>query len=141
MKGDKFVKTESFSLTKNEKEIMNLLWIQNRPLSRSEIIQFSKERTWKASSIHILLNQLLKKGAIKVDGFIKTGKNYGRTFAAAITQEEYQIIQFKENFRTFSTKPSAFVNFVSTLVQDEEIDDETLDRLEAILQAKRSNNK
>ncbi|WP_051280839.1 BlaI/MecI/CopY family transcriptional regulator [Anaerovorax odorimutans] len=135
------MKTESFSLTKNEKEIMNLLWIQNRPLSRSEIIQFSKERTWKASSIHILLNQLLKKGAIKVDGFIKTGKNYGRTFAAAITQEEYQIIQFKENFRTFSTKPSAFVNFVSTLVQDEEIDDETLDRLEAILQAKRSNNK
>lgn len=126
-----------FSLTKNEQEIMNLLWLENRPLSRTEIIELSIDRSWKASSIHILLNQLLEKGAIEVDGFVKTGKNYGRTFSAAISQEEYQVNQFKNSVSYRQSKSTALVDLVSTLVQGEEIDDQTLNRLEAILEAKR----
>jgi len=64
---------KSIALTKNEQEIMDLLWKENKPLSRSDIINLSTERSWKASSIHILLNQLLEKGAICVNGFVKTG--------------------------------------------------------------------
>lgn len=120
---------------------MELLWAQNRALSRSEIIELSEERSWKKSSIHILLNSLLEKGAIKVEGFVKTGKNYGRTYSATVTQEEYQIMQFKQGANYLKSKSSAITGLVSSLIQDEDIDNETLDRLEAILQARKSDKK
>ncbi len=131
----------AFSLTKNEQEVMELLWAQNRALSRSEIIELSEERSWKKSSIHILLNSLLEKGAIKVEGFVKTGKNYGRTYSATVTQEEYQIMQFKQGANYLKSKSSAITGLVSSLIQDEDIDNETLDRLEAILQERKSDKK
>lgn len=131
----------SFSLTKNELQIMELMWAKDRALSRSEIIELSPERSWKDSSIHILLNSLLGKGAIKVDGYVKTGKNYGRTFSPSITQEEYQIMQFKQSTNYLKSKSSAIACLVSALIQDDEIDSETLERLEAILQARRSEKK
>ena len=55
-------------LTKSELEVMNVLWQANRPLSRSEILTLSTSKTWKDSSIHILLNGLLNKNAIKEAG-------------------------------------------------------------------------
>ncbi len=131
----------AFSLTKNEQEVMELLWAQDRALSRSEIIELSIERSWKKSSIHILLNSLLEKGAIEVEGFVKTGKNYGRTYSASVTQEEYQIMQIKQGANYINSKSSAIVGLVSALVQDEDIDNETLDRLEAILKARKSDKK
>lgn len=131
----------SFSLTKNEQEVMELMWTLDRALSRSEIIELSTERSWKKSSIHILLNSLLEKGAIKVEGFVKTGKNYGRTYSAAVTPEEYQIMQFKQGANYIKSKSSAIAGLVSALVQDEDIDSETLDRLEDILKARKSDKK
>lgn len=130
-----------FSLTKNEQEIMELMWSHDKALSRSEIIELSTERSWKKSSIHILLNSLLEKGAIKVEGFVKTGKNYGRTYSAAVTQEEYHIIQFKQGANYIKSKSSAIAGLVSALVQDEDIDNDTLDRLESILRKRKSDKK
>ncbi len=132
---------DTLDLTKNELEIMSLMWTQHKPLSRSEIIDLSPERSWKASSIHILLNQLLEKEAIVVDGYVKTGKNYGRTYSAAITPEEYQAMQIKQGAAFFQSKSAALTSLVSELIKDEDIDDETLDRLEAILREKRRNAK
>lgn len=128
-------------LTKNEQEVMYLLWAQDRALSRSEIIELSTERSWKKSTIHILLNGLLEKGAIKVEGFVKTGKNYGRTYSAAITQEEYQIMQFKQGTNYSKSKSSALIGLVSALVQDEDIDRDTIERLEAILKEQKGDKK
>lgn len=68
---------------------MDIIRTQVKALSRSEIIELSEKRYWKKISIHILLNSLLKKGAIKVEGLVKTGKNFGRTYSSAITQVEY----------------------------------------------------
>jgi len=132
---------DTFGLTKNELEIMSLMWAQGRSLSRSEIINLSPGRSWKASSIHILLNQLLEKNAIVVDGYVKTGKNYGRTYSAAITPEEYQIMQIKQSTDFLQSKSSAITNIVSALIKDEDVDDETLDKLETILQERRRNLK
>lgn len=128
---------ELFQLTKNEREIMELLWVQDRPLSRSEIIELSTNRSWKASSIHILLNQLLNKDAIRVDGFVKTGKNYGRTFSSAITEEAYQVMQFKNGVAYKQSKNSALVSFIAALIQDETLDEKSLNCLGALLDAKR----
>ena len=64
----------TLSLTNNELEIMELMWKMKRPLSRTEIIDLSPDRSWSANSIHILLNKLLEKEAIEVSGFVKTNK-------------------------------------------------------------------
>ncbi len=132
---------KSFILTNNEEEVMEIFWFQGRSLSRSEIIELSEGCSWKKSTIHILLNGLLEKGAIKVDGFVKTGKNYGRTFSANLTWAEYQIMQFNNGLNYNKSKSSAIEELVYGLVQDEDIDDETIERLEDILKKRKEDKK
>lgn len=76
-------------LTKSEMQIMDVLWASQEPLSRSDILERSENKTWKDSSVHILLNGMLKKGAICEAGFVKRSKTFGRTFAVTMTREEY----------------------------------------------------
>ena len=78
-------------LTKNEIEIMDVLWRENRALSRGEILSLSTNKTWMDSSVHILLNSMLKKGAIREAGFVKCGKTCGRVYEAAFSCEEYHV--------------------------------------------------
>ena len=76
-------------LTKSEMEIMDVLWEDGGALSRADFLSRSAEKSWKDSSVHILLNGLLKKGAIREAGFVKCSKTYGRTFLPTMTREEY----------------------------------------------------
>ncbi len=78
-------------LTKNEIEIMDVLWREDRALSRGELLSLSTDKTWMDSSVHILLNSMLKKGAIREAGFVKCGKTCGRVYEAAFSCEEYHI--------------------------------------------------
>ncbi|MBO5556978.1 MAG: BlaI/MecI/CopY family transcriptional regulator [Oscillospiraceae bacterium] len=81
-------------LTKNEIEIMDVLWREGRALSRGEILGLSEDKTWMDSSVHILLNSMLKKGAIREAGFVKCGKTCGRVYEAALSCEEYHVSTF-----------------------------------------------
>lgn len=119
-------------LTKSELEVMNVLWKAARPLSRNDIITLSVDKTWKNSSIHILLNGLLKKGAIKEAGFVKCGKTYGRLYEATIPCEEYYV----ENVFARSGKAVLPVLF-SALINSEEITPELVDELDAMLQKRK----
>ena len=76
-------------LTRSEMEIMDVLWASDAPLSRADLLAHSEEKTWKDSSVHILLNGLLQKGAIQEAGLVKRSKTYGRVFAPTLTREEY----------------------------------------------------
>ena len=67
-------------ITNSEKQILEVLWDEEKPLTSSEIVGVSDDRTWKASSVHLLLNSLLNKDLVEVAGFKKTTKNYARTF-------------------------------------------------------------
>ena len=78
-------------LTKNELEIMDVLWEQQRPLSRGELLSLPKNKTWMDSSVHILLNSLLRKGAIREAGYAKCGKTSGRVYEAALSCAEYYV--------------------------------------------------
>lgn len=125
-------------LSPNELEVMKLLWSENRALSRSEIIELSPNSTWKPSTIHLLLNSLLKKGVIQVEGFKQTGKNYGRTFAATMTEEEYTARELQERLpKPGHGKKSNVPGIFAALVDDPQLDDAVLDELQAILDKKR----
>ena len=76
-------------LTRSEMEIMDVLWEAGVPMSRSDLLSHSEEKTWKDSSVHILLNGMLQKGIIREAGFVKRGKTYGRLFLPTMSREEY----------------------------------------------------
>ena len=122
-----------FRLTKSEHEIMDLLWREARPLSRSEIIDLTPERSWKPASIHILLNSMLEKGAIGVAGFVQSTKNYGRTFTPTLTADEYAVLQFKHSS---AFNEQSVIHLVSALVEDIQ-DQDTLDQLVQILEKRK----
>lgn len=122
-----------FRLTKSEHEIMDLLWREARPLSRSEIIDLTPERSWKSASIHILLNSMLEKGAIGVAGFVQSTKNYARTFTPTLTADEYAVLQFKHSS---AFNEQSVIHLVSALVEDIQ-DQDTLDQLVQILEKRK----
>lgn len=78
-------------LSKGELEIMELLWMQNRPLVRGELISYLPDKSWKDASVHLLINSLLDKGVIRSTGVVKCAKTSGRTYANTISVEEYYI--------------------------------------------------
>lgn len=118
-------------LTKSEMEIMDVLWASEVPLSRSNLLERSEEKTWKDSSVHILLNGLLHKGAIREAGVVKRSKTYGRTFAPTLTREEY----FAATIFSHRHKPE-IVGLFAALLKREEISPADLDAI-AELVAKR----
>lgn len=76
-------------LTKKEKEMMEVLWNSKISLTASEILENSSNRTWKTKSLHLMINSLLQKNLIVVDGFRKMEKVYARSFKPAISQTDY----------------------------------------------------
>ncbi|MBP1758832.1 MAG: putative regulatory protein [Firmicutes bacterium] len=126
-----------FTLSKNELEIMILLWQEGRSLSRTEIIALTPTKSWKSSSIHILLNSLLQKEAIQVAGFIRTGKNYGRTYLAAITQDAYSAMQLVKNVPEHSITRENLPGLFATLIHKEDIGPDVLEELQVLLDRRR----
>ena len=90
-------------LTRSEMEIMDVLWNAGKPMSRSDILDCSADKSWKDSSVHILLNGLLRKSMIQEAGFVKRSKTYGRTFLPTVSREEF----FAANAFAYKYKPSA----------------------------------
>ncbi|WP_087064119.1 BlaI/MecI/CopY family transcriptional regulator [Intestinibacillus massiliensis] len=119
-------------LTKSELELMEVLWQAGQPLSGSEIISNSKEKSWKNGSIHVLLNSLLNKQAIQQVGIVKSGKGYARTFEPTITSTEYY-----SEFLSKSAKRASVPLIVSALFRKNEITPQELDELERLLEEKR----
>lgn len=129
-------------LTNSELEIMETMWKMNRPLSRSEIIELTPNRTWKKSSIHILINKMLEKEVIKVDGFVRTNKNYGRTYAPLITKDDYIVSTFdKIKTSYFDSKSSAVTSIFAALIQDKDINDELLDEPQQMIERRKQKKK
>ena len=113
-------------LTKSEMEIMDVMWETGTPLSRADLLEHSENKTWKDSSVHILLNGLLKKQAIFEAGFVKRSKTYGRTFAPTMSREEY----FATTIFSHTHKPQ-IVGLIEALLRRDDI---TREELETIAQ-------
>ena len=127
-----FYLEDIMELTKSELEVMNVLWQANRPLSRSEILTLSTSKTWKDSSIHILLNGLLNKNAIKEAGYVRSGKTFGRLYAANISCQEY----YAKNVFAGSSKEVLPMLF-SALIQSDGISPELINELKDMLEKRR----
>ena len=118
-------------LTKSEMQIMDVLWESEAPLSRSDLLEQSQQKSWKDSSIHILLNGLLQKGAIQEVGFIKRSKTYGRTFLPTLTREQY----FATTIFSYQNKPQ-IVELIDALLRREDITAEEMAKIKQLVASK-----
>ena len=118
-------------LTKSEREIMDVLWNAGEPLSRSDFLERSETKTWKDSSVHILLNSLLRKGLIREAGLVKRSKTFGRTFLPTMSREAYYVTAaFSHRY-----KPDC-LKVMEALLERPEADEATLRQLLAMVEAK-----
>jgi predicted transcriptional regulator len=129
---------------------MALLWREDRPLSRAEILKGTEGRNWNPASIHLILNSMLSKGAIKITD---EQKKYGRTYEAVITQEDH-VLQCSEEgmpegtveeklisvFDALSkrTDEKKLLGLVSAFVDRSKIKEKDIENLETILEEKRA---
>ncbi|MCD8338332.1 MAG: BlaI/MecI/CopY family transcriptional regulator [Lachnospiraceae bacterium] len=112
---------------------MDLLWNTDRPLTATEIVNLTPERTWKKSYIHLLINSLIDKNLIKSETLVRTGRNFGRAFVAVDTREQFEIRQITSGRNFSEDSVPALVSVLLESVSDPKV----LDRLNGILQEKK----
>ena len=100
-------------------------------MSRADLLARSEEKTWKDSSVHILLNGLLQKGAIQEAGLVKRSKTYGRVFSPTLTREQY----FANTVFCHRHKPQV-VGLFAALLEREEVTASDLKELAELIRQK-----
>lgn len=125
------------SLSKSEYEVLTLLWKHNQGLTASEINSCCKDKSWKDASIHLILAKMIDKNAVVVDGMIRSGRTYSRIFKAAITPEEYSIMQIKQNALFANDRRSSMTTLFAYLIDSDEVNLETISKVEALLKKKK----
>jgi len=125
------------SLSKSEYDVLALLWSENRGLTAVEINDLAQDKSWVNTSVHLILTSMLDKGAVVVDGMVRSGRTYSRIFKAAVTPEEYSLMQVKQNTSFAKDKSTAMTNLFVSLIDSEEINMETIGRIEALIKKKK----
>lgn len=125
-----------FPLSENELAILNVLWDADAPLSRPEILAGVVEHNWNSNSIHMILNNLIKKGFLQVAGVTRCGQSYGRTYYTIKTKSEYAA---DLALGTYSGKmrEEDVVDVVAAMVRKANIGEETIGKLKDMLDARR----
>ena len=122
---------DEMELTRSEMEIMDVLWDAGQPLSRADLLDRAEEKTWKDSSVHILLNGLLAKEAIREAGLIKRSKTFGRIFVPTMTREEY----FAQTIFGHRHQPE-LIGLFTALLEQRDPSREQLETMKALIDAR-----
>ncbi len=120
-------------LTKCEKEMMEVFWASDTPLSQPMLLEQAGQKSWKDSSVYILLNGLLEKGMLRETGFFRRGKAYARLFEPAVSCEDYCV----KELLALRKRPELTKLFSALLAEEEALSEQMLDEMEAILQQSR----
>lgn len=115
-------------LPDSELDVMIALWNGHQEMTRSEIEEFMNQKKKLASTtILTLLSRLEKKNFVSVK---KEGK--ANLYSALVTQEEYQQQEGKHVLEKLYD--NSLKNFVATLYQGKQIDQNDIEELESFLQ-------
>lgn len=123
-------------LSENELAVLKVLWGADNPMSRPEILAGIPDNDWNPNSIHSVLNNLIKKGYIEPQGTVRCGQGYGRTYAVTKNQGDY-ITNLLLNAVPERRRQECVLDFMMAMVDGEQIDEETIERLEQMLAQRR----
>ncbi len=119
-------------MTQHETEMMELLWDNPEGMTHIEMIENARERSWRDSTAHLLINGLLAKKMIQVIGKRPSGRRHSRIFAPAISRMEYQERRIKETFGDMDGE--SFVHLFASFVKQNALSDSTRKELFELLQ-------
>ena len=115
-------------LPDSELDVMIALWNGHQEMTRSEIEDFMNQKKKLApTTILTLLSRLEKKNFVSVK---KEGK--ANLYSALVTQEEYQQQEGKHVLEKLYD--NSLKNFVATLYQGKQIEQNDIEELESCLQ-------
>lgn len=120
-------------LKKGEREIMDLFWQENRPLSQADISEKLKD-TMSRNTVYLHLNRLLDNGFLQPGLSVRRGRTYGRTFTPTVSKTEYYAKQVTDAAKD---EDVLLEDVVSYFLGDETITEATLDEIEKRIQEKR----
>lgn len=124
-------------LSDNELSVLRVLWSSNVPLSRPEILHRITHKNWNPNSIHLVLNNLLKKGFIRIEGIARCGQSYGRTYTAIKTQGEYAA-NLALNALYDTPEEESILELMSAMVNSTKLNKKTIDLLQQMLEEQRA---
>lgn len=104
--------------------------------NRPEILEALPEQDWNPNSIHLILNNMIKKGVVEVEGVARCGRGYGRTYAPTISRTEYAAAQTMDTTSDMSGG-ERLLGVFAALVDKQGIDEKTIAELEQMLEQKR----
>ena len=119
-------------LTQSEMEIMQAFWQGEESMSLNDLIEASPNRCWKDRSGFSIINSLIKKGLLKEDGYIHSGKTIARTFSPIVSGTEFMIDQLK----AFDGKIEV-PKLVSHLLGEENIEVKDIKELDKLIAEKK----
>ncbi len=85
---------KKFSLTKSEYEVMKILWDNNKPMLKLEILELANNHKWNDNYLKKMLTVLFKKGALESVGVQRVGKVNSRMYVPTMTEDEYNVSQY-----------------------------------------------
>lgn len=120
-------------LTERELEVMRILWEADKPLMVSEIVQRDKNGT--IYSVQRIVQNLIKKDMVAVEGMAYNKKALGRTFKPLVSAEAIELSNIQEMFNKIISKNIAASHLVASLLPADNSEQalEELNRLEEII--------
>lgn len=73
-------------LTNSEREILETMWEYGESITATNLAKVSTSKTWKTSSVHLLINSLLNKDYIEVVGFEKNYKELCQKISTSVAK-------------------------------------------------------
>lgn len=123
-------------LSNTEFAILKVLWDAEVPLPRPEILQRLPEMDWNPNSIHLVLNGLIDKGYVRVDGLVRCGQSYGRTYATTVSRMDFAADQALQAVQELPSE-KRMVGIFAAMVKKEQIGEDTIAALEQMLVQRR----
>lgn len=119
-------------LSDNELAVLRVLWDSSTPLSRPEILSRMTNNVWHPNSVHRVLNSLMEKGYVRIEGITRCGQNYGRTYSAIKTRSDYMA---DVALRAVPDVPEeeCVLDVMSAMIKRKNISEKTITTLERML--------
>ena len=122
--------------TVSELTIIKLLWEKHTSLTVAEIIENLPELNLLVNSLYVILQGMMRKGLIDMDGQVRRGKRYAKTYKAIISREDFATMQMYKLFPDVP-KRDRVLGILSSMVKQDGDDEETISLLEEYVQKKR----
>lgn len=130
------INTHNIQANANEYSVLMAIWNAGTPLTAKEIVAALPDKGFKDSAIHFILNGMLDKGLIYVDGTKLTSRIYSRCFNASVSFDEYHSNEIKTSAMYIKNRGLVLTGIVSRLI-DDNIEADTLEKLEKLIEEKK----